>query len=553
MIRVANFIKTRLLCLFSRQWYSTCMYFPIVIKPLIYVSIFFQLTCDISFAQTYFQYRYGSPVKDERQSKGVIHKNMLYVCTQSNDANYYKSGIKILKTDSSLNIVQQKEIIAPGFIRIKGMFAVTDSTLLITAHSIDTLNFNGVQSTVLIYLNESCDTLWTTSLHKFNEDVVLNYVHSTGDTILLHGAIGSYQNENTSPAFVKINMTNGLILSTEKIEFDGANTFKLGLSCIFHKKDSCYYAAGITFDTTSFSFITYLLKLSTGLFPVNLIYLNDSSKTTVNISSKENNIILCYAKFDSIGSSAVISEYDTSFNNIWTKQYFNCLFDNVEYMPYDSILVLANGGLLVNIDHQGQPISQKKVVYFLQQQGSQTTISDLFPFSSQRLITLSESRQQINLPYDLTINRTAIDGSGCIDQSFNLSMNPANFSHQQIQAFKSNLNIFQTYGLPLTDDSLTFQQDCLTAQYVVNEVTPVHLKVFPNPTVDNVNFIVENKTITSLTIYNNLGQIVHTHSFAQETIKVQIDIRKLEPGIYFANLIMDGDIHNAHRIKLVKL
>lgn len=552
MSRVANFITTRFMCLFSRQWYSVCKYLSITIKTLIHISIFFQLTSDQSFAQTYYQYRYGSPVKDERQSKGVIHKNTLYVCTQSNDVNNFNSGLKILKTDSLLNILQQKEIIAPGLIRIKGIWAVTDSTLLITAHSIDTLNFNGVQSTVLIYMNESCDTLWTTRLHNFNDDVVLNYVHSSGDTILLYGTTGSYQNENTSPAFVKINMNNGIILSIEKIEFDATNTFKLGLSCIFHKKDSCYYAAGITFDTTSFSYITYLIKLSTGLFPVNLIYLNDSSKTTVNITSKEDNIILCYAKFDSIGSSAVISEFDTSFNNIWTKQYFNCLFENIEYMPYDSILVLANGGLLVNIDHQGQPISQKKVVYFLQQQGSQTTISDVLPFSSDRLITLSESRQQA-LPADLTINKTALDGSGCTDQSFNLSMNPANFPHQQLQAVKSNSNIFQIYGLQLTDDSLTFQQECITAQYVPDEITPVDVKVFPNPSVDNVNFIAENKTITSLTIYNNLGQIVHINSLAQETIKVQIDISKLEPGIYFANLIMDGDIYNAHRIKLVKL
>ncbi|MBT8276808.1 MAG: T9SS type A sorting domain-containing protein [Bacteroidia bacterium] len=80
----------------------------------------------------------------------------------------------------------------------------------------------------------------------------------------------------------------------------------------------------------------------------------------------------------------------------------------------------------------------------------------------------------------------------------------------------------------------------------VDDVNAVNISVFPNPTTDQLN-ISANETITNITIYNLLGQVVLQQT--QDTSNVTLDVSQLPTGNYIARVATDSGSQN---LKVVK-
>ncbi len=421
-------------------------------------------------SQTFFQYQYGSAYKDETNSKGLSHSNHLYVLTQSNDINYFLSSFKIVKYDSLMNKLSEREIVPPGSGRATDISTISDSSFLITGLSLDTLNYYNVQSTVLILLNNNCDTLWTTRLHLDSIDVSLSFVHTYGDTILLYGTLGKYQAETSNPVFVKINKTNGTIISTTLTTIDTLYTFSRGKKCIFNPVDSSYFSISHTFDT-----INYIDKLSIIKYDLNLnpqvgYYLNGDAAPQADITSFHENILICYTQFMPSGRNTVVLKLDSMLNLLWAKEYSNIAdntFQNIETIEKDSTIILSNYAKIEELDYSGNLLSEKIIIDPNQFPFASLLITDIVPISDSTILTLSNRKINITQSFDLVINKANKNGTGCSNINSSLFSQNTIINMQPILPITNSSNVIQI-------NDLIFKSDTTTCKYPQN---PDNLKV----------------------------------------------------------------------------
>ena len=97
-------------------------------------------------------------------------------------------------------------------------------------------------------------------------------------------------------------------------------------------------------------------------------------------------------------------------------------------------------------------------------------------------------------------------------------------------------------------DNLYFSKE--QAVLSTNDIEFTELKVYPNPSSDNWNFVSAQETISDISIYNVLGKQVK--SIQPKSLQATIDISNLSSGIYFARLALSTD-NAISTIKLIKL
>lgn len=59
--------------------------------------------------------------------------------------------------------------------------------------------------------------------------------------------------------------------------------------------------------------------------------------------------------------------------------------------------------------------------------------------------------------------------------------------------------------------------------------------MFPNPTKGEV--IVNEKNITSIEVYDLIGQKILSNTYKVETSLINLDLKKEKPGVYFLKII----------------
>jgi hypothetical protein len=80
----------------------------------------------------------------------------------------------------------------------------------------------------------------------------------------------------------------------------------------------------------------------------------------------------------------------------------------------------------------------------------------------------------------------------------------------------------------------------------INEINAMNISVYPNPVIDVMN-IEAVDTISNISIYNNLGQLVAETK--GERLKLEIDLSHLTSGVYYAKVQVSN---TQHSIKIVK-
>ncbi|MBC8883700.1 T9SS type A sorting domain-containing protein [Flavobacterium piscinae] len=149
-------------------------------------------------------------------------------------------------------------------------------------------------------------------------------------------------------------------------------------------------------------------------------------------------------------------------------------------------------------------------------------------FSSNPLLTKLHCRNN---------NLTSLTIKNGINQDFNLTTNndcwkTGNPNLTTICADESELASVQSFldGCG-SQQTISVNSNCnLTSQ----DFTKNQIAIYPNPVNDVLNINLENSIISSVTVFNTLGQKVY---FSYSTTS-QIDVSKLEAGVYF--LKVDG-------------
>ena len=111
--------------------------------------------------------------------------------------------------------------------------------------------------------------------------------------------------------------------------------------------------------------------------------------------------------------------------------------------------------------------------------------------------------------------------------------------------FAKNVNIYFDYNFPIvTNTAMTV----IAALSVQDFVFSNYFNLYPNPTKNTLNIAVkENIEISSINIYNTLGQLVLVIPNAQNTKTV--DVSSLTAGNYFIKINSDKGTSNTQFVK----
>jgi hypothetical protein len=459
-----------------------------------------------------------------------------------------------------MNKVEEKDFVTPGSSRAIDISSISDSSLLVTGHSIDTLNFYNVQSTVIILVSNNCDTIWSTRLHNDSSDVVLDYVCTVEDTIILYGTIGNFINEVTSPSFVKINKNNGNIISVNKLNYDNNNSFKQGRKCVFSTFDSSFYATGITFDSASFSEIFTLSKLDKYLNVIKTKYFSQNIYTqyynSIDCAATQNHLVFSYSISTIQGNLAIFAKLDTALNIIWSNQFGltqSYLFDNLHYRTSDSTYILSNYSTIVKLDHIGNVIDQVLVLDITNQPSYSSIINEIIPISNDQIFTITMRASNASTPENLVINKAKIDGKGCSNLSLSLPFQPIILPEQFFSSSLTGDSILQINDLVIGNDTAELILECFTTQSIEEATRNFKIDVYPNPTAGLITINTDKNDIHEIIILNNLGQIVRKHAMNPLVSISNIDLNDIPSGIYFLKFSFNGNLNNSSMKKIIKL
>ena len=76
------------------------------------------------------------------------------------------------------------------------------------------------------------------------------------------------------------------------------------------------------------------------------------------------------------------------------------------------------------------------------------------------------------------------------------------------------------------------------------------LEIFPNPTTDEINILLEN--IDKVDVFNVLGERMITKSFDQNTNSTKLSLGAFKKGTYFINIRSKNGKAYSRKISLVK-
>ena len=506
-----------------------------------------------SGGQTYFQYQYGSNFKDEKNNKGLLLHNNLYILSQINDITYFSSSLRLVKFDSLMNIETERGLVTPGASRTQDISGVSDSTFIITGLSIDTLNFYNKQSTVVSLLNSFCDTIWATRLNLDSIDVTLKYVHTIGDTIVLFGTIGNFQSEVANPAFIKINKTNGNFISGNNIILDNTVSFSRGLKCIYSESALSYFSINLTFDTLSFDNKLSIIKYDNNLVPITGYYLNGNSSNEADIINSQSDILLCCTQFNPIDRDAIVLKFDSTLNLIWSKIYsspYDDTFQNIRAISNDSTIILSKYGSIEEIDFFGNLIGEKTIIDPTQFPFTSLFINDIIPLTDTSIITLSARKKPSTLSFDLVINKANKNGSGCSNLNSILATQNINTSMQPILFNTTVANVNQNKDISLSIDSTVLINECSTfsSTELISSIEKVD--IYPNPFTNTIHINLSFVGNYKISIYNCHGQIVRKINLENST-SLTIELTDLSQGLYLIEVLNEQTGISMHS-KIIK-
>ena len=109
--------------------------------------------------------------------------------------------------------------------------------------------------------------------------------------------------------------------------------------------------------------------------------------------------------------------------------------------------------------------------------------------------------------------------------------------------FTNNANIYFDYNFPIVTNTASTTIEILgNADFMFGD----YLTIYPNPTQNSLNIKMNNEiSITSINIYNSLGQLVLVTTNPSESI----DVSNLKIGSYFVKVISDKGISTTQFIK----
>jgi hypothetical protein len=85
----------------------------------------------------------------------------------------------------------------------------------------------------------------------------------------------------------------------------------------------------------------------------------------------------------------------------------------------------------------------------------------------------------------------------------------------------------------------------------IDETRHATVNGYPNPATNSIEFALGEAQVTTVEVYNNLGQSMPVTYSSDNGIMV-LDIRDLNSGLYIVNIRMDNDMVYTSRFQVLK-
>lgn len=479
---------------------------------------------------------------DSLNSSGVIKSiekigSNYYLCIDAySDSLLYTSYV--VKTDLYGNKIAQSPrfgtdstafFIATG----NGMIIDKDSSIIVAGGFI-----HGQWGGFILKFNKNLDTLWT-KLYRFPDSLINNTysiprhrfeaLSSTHDSSYI--IMGSYFSDSLysskHPYLIKIDK-NGNVLWRKLYPnlltaFDIAATSDSGF--VFTAARNGYWGSFIC-KTDKNGDIDWFTK------QINTRYL-----TCYDLTISNDNIV-SVVPFEYSGNSDpyeflfglnITKTNSVSEQIIWTKQYLPMItVENptlhqhleVEVDQYDNIIIAATGRAL---NYDSSAVSYKGFLLKLNSNGD----SLWSHFYAGR--NIFEQHSQFN---DLVLT----DDGGILTGGF---WNPPYMNYMQgawLVKTDSMGNAPGMFTVGIEEEELVIKN--------------LELKIFPNPTCDNINFSMQenSKEELQLEVYNISGQLVFEKQLTAFEKEHRINIQHLQSGVYLVKLLSDSQVVYSSKI-----
>lgn len=518
------------------------------------------------YAQTYYQYKYGSPSYDERTQKGVLHKGSIYMFTESLDRTSFtfNSTLRLVKFDSLMNVDFEKDFQFQGAMKVRSLASITDSSLLGVGTTNDTINM--LVSSILLCFKENGDTLWTRTLYKPGENVILDYVTTIEDTLILFGTTGSFQGGNiaTNASFVKVNRHTGHVISSSAFQFDTISNYMLGINCVFMPYDSMYYAICSVEDSITLQNSQTLSKFDRNFNCLKSVLISDSTFNNLNLFGNQYSGLLANGEYILTSYTsytinplfqryALLSKLDTALNVIWTKQYGYPFSDyalsDLHYNPSDSTYTGVIYSSIVTLNQQGEPLIQRRL---MDTPFTSLITKSILPLTDTTSIFISAYQQLSFQTFDVLIHISRNDGYGCFDFGASLPWQAVQANSIPLTTNTIPLSIQQVSNIQSLNQSAPLVVECITtANKPVNKQVST-VQAAPNPSSGKIRISSSEKPIRQWQLIN-----VNGLRLADNIIEPQnefiLDISTAPAGIYMLVLHFDTKSRMPVILKIVKL
>lgn len=250
--------------------------------------------------------------------------------------------------------------------------------------------------------------------------------------------------------------------------------------------------------------------------------------------------------FDKPKEKILVSVYDVEgFHDDADKHRFMIFdFSNMDYEIYEfNDVISPNYMKSINYDEITKVVTQISSIFNYEN------------FYSPKALTSSQDGTSFYAmsPFDVNFNYYKMDKNtfldGCSTSSISgFDLDPAHISYNHIQVFNSNVRLIQPqYGIvnlsPLIYDycdpsevtKLTQENKSLD----VNYLNLSELKIYPNPTKNKLQIegLDHLEGVDKIEVYNINGKKVLSYNLTHSLSQKEIDLSKLQSGVYFIELL----------------
>lgn len=492
----------------------------VVIISLAFISSNLYSQTSDAFTKRYYVNGYNAPARDM-----VATKNKGFAVIGNVEYDQSQTVPFIIYCDSAGHQIWSRPYgtFNPGF-EFNKIIQLPDSSIVAVGKMFNPMQNN--YGTACIRISESGDVIWTKSIsdNSGKEFVARDVIFTADSAIVIAGGIVNHG----SFAF-KMDLTGNKIWSKSYV-------FHTDIAANFHeifsvkeKNDSnlvfagtsdmgSWETRGLFFETNNIGEVIWLKRFQTKSFITDVVVTDNS----------------IYLKDQGMNSELIKTNLSGELS--WAKNYADNGNISNEFKKLNTLsngsFVFTNSafsfGTAVNVDDNGEVLNQLTII------GSPNcmveTVGNRFAFlnngPSYGVKILTQKHFAVTRLDSINPSNTSC--------AWNSNVTYNSFSHALVVdslIATDNLSVFDAMMEQFSTD-LTEEDACIEFLGSVNELPEVSFELFPNPTKNNLQIILEldNPNI-NYQLINQLGTVISEGKILFSTS--EIDVKELNQGIYF--------------------